>query len=129
MNAVTSIWRQMMARRLWPLALLLVAGVPRESVVDEYVLSESKQEIQRLLAGLDPDVRERAEAFSRSRPETIGTALEHLDATYGCVRGYLRGACTTVCSRCNEKYPKLSGERWYIGDVTRCTASPPASMS
>ena len=27
MNAVTSIWRQMMARRLWPLALLLVAAL------------------------------------------------------------------------------------------------------
>jgi protein-tyrosine phosphatase len=73
--------------------LLLVAGVPRASVVDDYVLSESEQEIGRLLAGLDPDVRERAEAFSRSRPETIGTALEHLDATYGGVRRYLRDAC------------------------------------
>jgi protein tyrosine/serine phosphatase len=74
-------------------ALLLVAGVPRESVVDDYVLSESALQIDRTLAGLAPDVRERAEAFSRSRPETIGTALEHLDATYGGVRDYLRGAC------------------------------------
>ena len=73
--------------------LLLVAGVPRESVVDDYVLSESEPEIERLLARLDPDVRERAEAFSRSRPETIGTALEHLDATYGGVRAYLRDTC------------------------------------
>jgi len=73
--------------------LLLVAGVPRESVVDDYVLSESEQEIERLLAGLDPEIRERAEAFSRSRPETIGTALEHLDATYGGVRAYLRDTC------------------------------------
>jgi protein tyrosine/serine phosphatase len=73
--------------------LLLVAGVPRRSVVDDYVLSESEPEIQRLLAGLAPDLRARAEAFSRSRPETLGTALEHLDARYGGVRAYLRDAC------------------------------------
>ena len=73
--------------------LLLVAGVPRDSVVDDYVLSESPQEIARLLGGLDPAVRERAEGFARSRPETIGTALAHLDATYGGVEAYLRDPC------------------------------------
>jgi hypothetical protein len=36
---------------------------------------------------------------------------------------------TTVCSKCNEKYPNDNGDMWYMGDVTRCTASPPVSMS
>ena len=70
----------------------IVAGVPGER---RRRLRAQRVEAgdQRLLAGLDPDVRERAEAFSRSRPETIGTALEHLDATYGGVRAYLRDTC------------------------------------
>ena len=36
---------------------------------------------------------------------------------------------TTGCSKWAEKYPKESGDMWYIGEVTRCTASPPGSMS
>jgi len=47
----------------------------------------------RLLAGLPPADRERVEAFSRSRPETLGAALAHLDERYGGVRAYLRDPC------------------------------------
>ena len=77
---------------LWP-ALLLAAGVPRRHVVDDYALSESALLVDRLLAGLPPADRERVEAFSRSRPETIGAALAHLDERYGGARAYLRDPC------------------------------------
>jgi protein tyrosine/serine phosphatase len=73
--------------------LLLAAGVPRRHVVDDYALSESALQVDRLLAGLPPADRERVEAFSRSRPETIGAALAHLDERYGGVRAYLRDPC------------------------------------
>ena len=36
---------------------------------------------------------------------------------------------TTVCSKLRAKNPNESGARWYIGDVTRWTASPPGWMS
>jgi len=73
--------------------LLLAAGVPRRHVVDDYALSESALQVDRLLAGLPPADRERVEAFSRSRPETLGAALAHLDERYGGVRAYLRDPC------------------------------------
>jgi protein tyrosine/serine phosphatase len=73
--------------------LLLAAGVPRRHVVDDYALSESALQVDRLLAGLPPADRERVEAFSRSRPETLGAALAHLDERYGGAPAYLRDPC------------------------------------
>jgi protein-tyrosine phosphatase len=73
--------------------LLEVAGVPRDVVVEDYAASATHLGITEVLATLSPEDRRRVEPFVWSHPETLRTALEHLDATYGGVAGYLRDAC------------------------------------
>ena len=42
--------------------------------------------------------------------------------------GSQRSISTTVCSKWSENQLKASGAVWYIGDVHRCTPSPPGVM-
>jgi protein tyrosine/serine phosphatase len=73
--------------------LLELAGVPREAVLADYALSADLLGIAEILDTLDEDTRRQAERYSWSEPETLQSALEHLDAVYGGARGYLRDAC------------------------------------
>lgn len=67
----------------------------RAHVVADYALSEDALGITAVLAGHPgpPKARAYAEEHWRTRPATMASALRHLDATYGGVVGYLRGAC------------------------------------
>ena len=73
--------------------LLELAGVPREAVVADYALSADLLGVAEILDTLDEDTRRQAERYSWSEPETLQSALEHLDAEYGGARAYLRDAC------------------------------------
>ena len=73
--------------------LLELAGVPREAVLADYALSADLLGIAEILDTLDEDTRRQAERYSWTEPETLQSALEHLDAVYGGARAYLRDAC------------------------------------
>jgi protein-tyrosine phosphatase len=67
--------------------LLALAGVPRETIVADYALSEGYLRPlfdARLAAGRDEQWD-----FWRSTPETMHALLEHLDRTHGGPRAYL----------------------------------------
>ncbi len=75
--------------------LLALAGVPRATIAADYVLSDSY--LQPLYAELLAAVEDRSERERRAReyqslPESILAVLDHLDARYGGVAAYLRGA-------------------------------------
>lgn len=78
--------------------LLEVAGVPRETIAADYALSDTY--LQPLLAEMlapleDPAERDSFVRTWRTRPETMLATLAHLDARYGGVELYLRGAGVT----------------------------------
>jgi protein tyrosine/serine phosphatase len=73
--------------------LLSLAGVPRQQIVADYVISETALGLEALFATLDAEQRVRAERFARSAPETIEAFLDHLDAEYGGTESYLRASC------------------------------------
>jgi protein-tyrosine phosphatase len=75
--------------------LLTLAGVPRDEVVADYVISETALGLLALIASLDGEQRERAERFARSTPETIEAFLDHLDAEHGGIETYLRSCGLT----------------------------------
>ena len=72
---------------------LSLAGVPAAAIATDYaaVSDRARAHFADLLTAVeDPTEREHlAEEFS-SRPETMSTALDHLEAKYGGVEGYLR---------------------------------------
>ncbi|GAA3561083.1 HAD-IA family hydrolase [Kribbella ginsengisoli] len=71
-------------------ALLLdLIGVPRDQIVADYVVSEVRLGVLERAAGLPAEERERALLLSRTLPETITAALDHVDERYGGVRSYL----------------------------------------
>ena len=76
--------------------LLSIAGVPRETIIEDYALSEVQLEPlhaawleeQRIAQG-HPIARPR---WMQSRPETMSGVLDFLDRNYGGPEGYLRAA-------------------------------------
>ncbi|MFI5709060.1 HAD-IA family hydrolase [Kribbella sp. NPDC051620] len=71
-------------------ALLLdLIGVPRDQIVADYVISEVRLGVLEQIAALPVEERSRAALLSRTLPETITAALDHVDARYGGVRSYL----------------------------------------
>ena len=75
--------------------LLALAGVPRATIAADYVLSDSYLQplYAELLAAVEePSERERRAREYRSLPESILAVLDHLNAQYGGVAAYLRGA-------------------------------------
>ena len=75
--------------------LLTLAGVPREEVVADYVISETALGLMELIESLDGEQRTRAEQFARSTPETIEAFLDHLDADHDGIETYLRSCGLT----------------------------------
>lgn len=73
--------------------LLEAVGVLRAVVVEDYAVSAEHLGIADVLATLGAAERARVETYAWSDPETLTSALEHLDATYGGARSYLRDAC------------------------------------
>ncbi|CAN5466543.1 tyrosine-protein phosphatase [soil metagenome] len=73
--------------------LLETAGVTREAVVADYAVSSERLVVAERLATLGEEERAAAETYAWSRPETLTTALEHLDTAYGGAPAYLRDAC------------------------------------
>jgi len=73
--------------------LLEVAGVSREVVLDDYAVSSEQLGIAALLERMSEQERAAIEEYVWSRPETLRTALAHLDRRYGGPRAYLRDAC------------------------------------
>jgi protein tyrosine/serine phosphatase len=73
--------------------LLESVGVPRAVVVEDYATSAEHLGIAEILATLGDAQRARVETYAWSHPETLTSALEHLDATYGGAGAYLRDAC------------------------------------
>ena len=73
--------------------LLSLAGVLREHVVADYVLSRidatRSAEVHELLTAEGHDGKKVA-AFLECRPETMGHTLDHLDRRYGGAEGYVR---------------------------------------
>jgi protein-tyrosine phosphatase len=78
--------------------LLSLAGVPRETIAEDYALSETQLEphhaewLEEQIRTHGPTNRPR---WMYSRPETILGALDHLDREYGGVEPYLRSAGVT----------------------------------
>jgi len=75
--------------------LLALAGVPREDIVADYVLSETMLRFEEMLAALDEARRARAEPFTRSEAVTIEAFLDRLDDEHGGAEAYLRAAGLT----------------------------------
>ncbi|QWZ10255.1 tyrosine-protein phosphatase [Nocardioides panacis] len=73
--------------------LLEAVGVPRAVVVEDYASSAGHLGIAEIVATLGDAERARVETYAWSHPETLTSALEHLDATYGGAGSYLREAC------------------------------------
>ena len=73
--------------------LLEAVCVPRAVVVEDYAVSAQHLGIADILATLGDAQRARVETYAWSHPETLTSALEHLDATYDGARSYLRDAC------------------------------------
>lgn len=73
---------------------LSVAGVPRESIIGDYVASTERTEriVHRLerLPGYAENLRDVPMTAHHSRPETIARVLEAIDAEHGSVAGWLR---------------------------------------
>ena len=73
--------------------LLSLAGVPREHVVADYVLSRidaaQVANIHELLTAEGHDAK-KVGAFLECRPETMEHTLDHLDRRYGGAEGYVR---------------------------------------
>lgn len=90
--------------------LLETAGVPREQVVADYALSEEALGIPAVLADHPgpPEARAHAEEHWRTRPGTMAAALEHLDASYGGVEGYLLGPCRLTSSEVEAVRDRLT---------------------
>jgi len=79
--------------------LLSLAGTPRETIVDDYVLSEAMLEPLHSV-WLEEQSRIKGQPVDRprwmqSRPETMQGMLDFLDRQYGGVEGYLRSAGVT----------------------------------
>ena len=76
--------------------LLSLANVPRETIVEDYALSETRLEPLHA-AWVEAQTRARGQPVERprwmySRPETMRGLLEYLDRQYGGVEGYLEAA-------------------------------------
>ena len=73
---------------------LTAAGVPREEIVADYVLSTERTEqiVRRLehLPGYSDNLKDVPMTAHHSRPETITQVLEAIDAEHGSVEGWLR---------------------------------------
>ena len=79
--------------------LLSLAGVPRETIVEDYALSETMLEPPHS-AWLEKQAQAQGQPIERprwmySRPETMQGALDYLDRKYGSVEGYLKAAGVT----------------------------------
>ena len=79
--------------------LLSLVGVPRETVVADYAISEAQLETLHS-AWLEAQAEARGEPVERprwmhSRPETMQGALEYLDRNYGGAEGYLEAIGVT----------------------------------
>jgi hypothetical protein len=91
-------------------ALLLEAtGVPREAVVSDYAVSAEHLGTANILERLDEDTRRQAEAFSWSHPESLRSALEHLDAVCGGAPAYLHDACGLSAAELRAVRHRLAG--------------------
>ncbi|GAB2577171.1 HAD-IA family hydrolase [Kribbella endophytica] len=66
-----------------------LAGVPRETIAEDFAVSEANLGILERVASLPDGERETAGVLWRSLPETILAALDHVDQRYGGVRAYL----------------------------------------
>jgi protein tyrosine/serine phosphatase len=89
--------------------LLEAVGVPRTVVVEDYASSAGHLGIAEILATLGDAERARVETYAWSHPETLTTALEHLDATYGGAGSYLRDACGLAGSEVEAVRRRLVG--------------------
>ena len=79
--------------------LLSLAGVPRQTIVEDYALSEALLEPPHS-AWLEKQAQAHGQPIERprwmySRPETMQGALDYLDLQYGGVEGYLESAGMT----------------------------------
>jgi protein-tyrosine phosphatase len=79
--------------------LLTLVGVPRETIVEDYALSETLLEPVHS-AWLEEQSRTQGRPIERprwmySRPETMVGVLDYLDREYGDIEGYLKAAGVT----------------------------------
>jgi len=79
--------------------LLSVVGVPRETIVEDYAISETRLEGPNL-AWLEEQTQAQGRPVERprwmyARPETMRGVLDYLDREYGSVEGYLEAAGVT----------------------------------
>ncbi len=78
-------------------AIQLALGVPRETVIEDYLLTNEAMDFERFIVPRlhghygDVDV-ETAKALSGVREEYIGAALDEVDTRYGSFDGYLERA-------------------------------------
>jgi protein-tyrosine phosphatase len=76
--------------------VLLTLGVPRETVIQDYLLSntyrgpENAQTVERLQAILDPQEVEVVKSLIEVRPEYLQAAFDTMEEEYGSVDAYLR---------------------------------------